>query len=67
MFPFREIYVPHSVEQQCDQHYVILQASRYLITEMLSVTFRKGCADEARSVAGAGEKKKKEKKKRKMF
>lgn len=43
-----EICVPFSFEQQCDQHYVILQANRYLIKRCdVEGYCREGCADEA--------------------
>lgn len=46
-----EIYVPVSLEQHCDQHYVILQASRYVIKRWdVEGYFQKGCADEAHSL-----------------
>lgn len=42
----RGIYVPFSLEQQCDQHYVILQANRYLIKRRdVDGYFKEGCAD----------------------
>lgn len=59
-----EIYVPFSLEQRRDQHYVILQASRYLINRWdVEGYFQEGCADEARFVAvGLGLEKKERKK-----